>query len=222
MAEKGYSNQRAMEMDKLESISNKPRPTASVMGSGDFGKALAKRLLLAGYDVVIGSRSPDARKSNHLFTCNVVSVEEASDFSDVIFLAIPRRGYDEMMKAIAERLNGKIVVDVSNRTKTSGDGVSHAEYLASLIPEARVVKGFNVISAWALENDIYGGSRLVYICGDHLESKEKVGLNFFICYFCGIISSYVSFMIFFKHHLIIVVVYCISPISIVVFLHAYC
>ena len=178
MAKHGYSNEHAMEMDKFETVTGKPRPTVTVLGSGDFGKALAKRLSLAGYDVVIGSRSPDMRKSSpSLLSHNVVSVEEASDHSDVIFLAIPRRGYDEMMKSLSARLNGKIVVDVSNRTQTSSDGLSHAEYLASLVPGARVVKGFNVISAWALENDIYGGSRLVYICGDQLEAKEKVCFN---------------------------------------------
>jgi predicted dinucleotide-binding enzyme len=159
------------------------------VGSGDFGKALAKRLSMAGFDVVIGSRTPETRKSSSdLLSYHVESVEEALNYSDVIFLAIPQRGYDEMMKSLGARLDGKIVVDVSNRTKMSGDGVSHAEYLASLIPGARVVKGFNVISAWALENDIYGGSRLVYICGDHLESKEKV--NFVSCHFST--SSYLA------------------------------
>ena len=70
---------------------------------------------------------------------------------------------------------GKIVVDVSNRTQTSFKELSNAEYLSSLLPKAHVVKGFNVISAWALEQDIYGGSRTVYICGDIAEAKEKVG-----------------------------------------------
>ena len=70
--------------------------------------------------------------------------------------------------------SGKIFVDVSNRTEAYDGGSSHAEYLAKLAPTAHVVKGFNVISAWALENDVYGGSKMVYLCGDNAEAKEKV------------------------------------------------
>ena len=70
-------------------------------------------------------------------------------------------------------------MDVSNRSQATPDGRSQAEFLAQLAPTAHVVKGFNVISAWALENDIYGGSRMVYLCGDNDEAKEKV--DFHIC-----------------------------------------
>ena len=70
-------------------------------------------------------------------------------------------------------------MDVSNRSQATPDGRSQAEFLAQLVPTAHVVKGFNVISAWALENDIYGGSRMVYLCGDNDEAKEKV--DFHIC-----------------------------------------
>ena len=70
-------------------------------------------------------------------------------------------------------------MDVSNRSQTSPDDRSQAEFLARLAPTAHVVKGFNVISAWALENDNCNGSRMVYICGDNDEAKEKV--DFHIC-----------------------------------------
>ncbi|KAB7495650.1 Metalloreductase STEAP4, partial [Armadillidium nasatum] len=38
---------------------------------------------------------------------------------------------------------------------------SNAEYLQGLIPEAKVVKGFNVLSAYALENGGLQGSKEV-------------------------------------------------------------
>ena len=46
---------------------------------------------------------------------------------------------------------GKILVDVSNNRRVNQYPESNAEYLASLLPRAVVVKGFNVISAWAMQ-----------------------------------------------------------------------
>lgn len=46
---------------------------------------------------------------------------------------------------------GKILVDVSNNRRVNQYPESNAEYLASLLPESIVVKGFNVISAWAMQ-----------------------------------------------------------------------
>lgn len=46
---------------------------------------------------------------------------------------------------------GKILVDVSNNRRMNQYPESNAEYLASLLPDSIVVKGFNVISAWTLQ-----------------------------------------------------------------------
>ncbi|XP_046864239.1 metalloreductase STEAP4-like [Xenia sp. Carnegie-2017] len=154
---------------------NKTQEKLTVLGTGDFGRALTKRLSTAGYHVVMGSRNPEkCRGLLHLLPFNIVSLNDALEHSDIIFLAIPLHGYDSLSTSLGSQLNGKIVVDVSNRTQTSFNELSNAEYLSSLLPKAHVVKGFNVISAWALEQDIYGGSRIVYICGDNAEAKEKV------------------------------------------------
>ena len=42
-------------------------------------------------------------------------------------------------------------MDVSNNRRVNQYPESNAEYLASLLPRAVVVKGFNVISAWAMQ-----------------------------------------------------------------------
>ena len=46
---------------------------------------------------------------------------------------------------------------------------SNAEYLQGLVPDARVVKGFNVLSAYALENGGLQGSKEV--------SNQKLNLK---------------------------------------------
>ncbi|XP_046863465.1 metalloreductase STEAP4-like [Xenia sp. Carnegie-2017] len=139
----------------------KPREKLTVLGTGDFCRALTKRLSTAGYHVVMG------------IPFNIVSLNDALEHSDIIFLAISLHGYDSLLTSLGSQLNGKIVVHVSNRTQTSFNELSNAEDLSSLLPKAHVVKDFNVISAWALELDIYGGSRTVYICGDNAEAKKR-------------------------------------------------
>lgn len=42
-------------------------------------------------------------------------------------------------------------MDVSNNRRVNQYPESNAEYLASLLPDSVVVKGFNVISAWAMQ-----------------------------------------------------------------------
>lgn len=42
-------------------------------------------------------------------------------------------------------------MDVSNNRRVNQYPESNAEYLASLLPDSIVVKGFNVISAWAMQ-----------------------------------------------------------------------
>ena len=180
MAKRELDGKPLLEMNKLDVGPIEPRAAVTVLGTGDFGKALAQRLSLVGYDVVIGSRSAEKRSATLSQNYRILSIEDAVNHSDIVFLAIPRDGYQQMAALLQTRVDNKIVVDVSNRTDASRDATSHAEHLASLLPAARVVKGFNVVSAWALENDIYGGSRLVYVCGDDPAAKTEVGHRFYV------------------------------------------
>ena len=104
---KTYSQDEDIEMAGRKDISKEIRQRITVLGSGDFGRALTKRLSLAGFDVVIGSRDPEKRKKcAHLAAFKIASLEEALGHSDVIFLAIPSDGYDEMMSSLSCKLTG--------------------------------------------------------------------------------------------------------------------
>ncbi|CAB4035246.1 Metalloreductase STEAP4, partial [Paramuricea clavata] len=167
-------NSTMLEMDKINDVTKKTSLTVTVLGTGDFGRALTKRLSLSGYNVVMGSRSPESKKNcSILRSFQILSIDDACNHSEVVMLAIPREGYDRMVELYGKLLQNKIVVDVSNPTQASCDGSSHAEYLASLLPGARVVKGLNMVSAWTLENDVFGGSRQVFICGDDQAAKDQ-------------------------------------------------
>jgi len=142
-----------------------------VLGNGDFGRALAGRLAQAGYSPVIGSRNPD--KFSSLTPAGVeLSSYEVACKSDILVVAIPQPYYHTLP---AELLKGKILIDCSNRSTVKRQSVqSQAEYLAELYPDSTVVKGFNVLSAYALENGGLQGSKQVFIAGDSIAAKSRV------------------------------------------------
>ncbi|KAJ0059697.1 hypothetical protein NL108_009817, partial [Boleophthalmus pectinirostris] len=69
----------------------------------------------------------------------------------------------------------KILVDVSNNRRVNQYPESNAEYLSSLLPSCTVVKGFNVISAWAMQQSYpLDASTHVYICSDSVWARQQV------------------------------------------------
>ena len=163
----------------MEEIKQKPKTSGdsmviTILGSGDFGRALALRMVQSGYTVCIGSRNPErnryissinsTKKINrnirfHKFFfralvekvgAKLMKTEEAIDASHIIVMAVPKDFYDRQPLKLLE---GKTVIDVSNRaTLHRKEEVSQAEYLQSLLPKSAVIKSFNVLSAYALES----------------------------------------------------------------------
>ena len=138
--------------------------TVGIIGNGDYGKALATRFMKLGIVAYSGSRDPKKDEDT------LVTYEEAASKGNIIFLAIPCRCYDEVVPPLESYLQGKIVVDISNPVKES-DGCN-AIQLSKLLPNSYILKAFNTVSAWAMENDIFGGSRETYICGDDRDGRQ--------------------------------------------------
>uniref|UniRef100_A0A8C0FX65 STEAP4 metalloreductase n=1 Tax=Bubo bubo TaxID=30461 RepID=A0A8C0FX65_BUBBB len=136
--------------------SNK-RETICIFGTGDFGRALGHKMIQSGYPVVFGSRS--TQKSSLIpKDAEVLSHAEAAQKAAIIIIAIQRQHYN-FLTSLAEILHGKVLVDVSNNLKINQYPESNAEYLAQLVPGAKVVKAFNTVSAWALQSGTLDASR---------------------------------------------------------------
>ncbi|XP_020796408.2 metalloreductase STEAP2 [Boleophthalmus pectinirostris] len=149
-------------------------PTITILGSGDFSRALALRLLRGGFHVVVGSRRP--KQAAHCFphVVDVTHYEDAVGKANMVFLAIRREHYSVLWD-LKHLLEGKILVDVSNNRRVNQYPESNAEYLSSLLPSCTVVKGFNVISAWAMQQSYpLDASTHVYICSDSVWARQQV------------------------------------------------
>uniref|UniRef100_A0A3B5MSA8 STEAP family member 4 n=1 Tax=Xiphophorus couchianus TaxID=32473 RepID=A0A3B5MSA8_9TELE len=148
--------------------------TVCIFGTGDLGRSLGQRLLQSGYRLVYGSRRPHS--------CGpvppgaqVMSHEVAAQSASLVFVCVQREHYD-FLETLAPQLNGKVLVDVSNNLKKNMYPEANAEYLQKLIPGAHVVKAFNTLSAWALQNGPSDANRQVYLCGNNPEAKQAVAV----------------------------------------------
>ncbi|XP_014808427.1 PREDICTED: metalloreductase STEAP4 [Calidris pugnax] len=158
-------------MALASNVSNK-REAVCIFGTGDFGRALGHKLVQSGYPVVFGSRSTQT-SSLIPKDAEVLSHAEAAQKAAIIIIAIQRQHYS-FLAPLAEILRGKVLVDISNNVKINQYPESNAEYLAQLVPGAKVVKAFNTVSAWALQSGTLDASRQVFVCGDDMEAKQMV------------------------------------------------
>ncbi|XP_015224660.1 metalloreductase STEAP2 [Cyprinodon tularosa] len=148
--------------------------TVAVLGSGDFSKGITSRLLRCGFKVVVGSRRPKLASHSFPHVVDVSHYEEALRKSNVVFLALHREHYSQLWD-LKHLMAGKVLVDVSNNRRVNQYPESNAEYLASLLPDSVVVKGFNVISAWAMQQShTKDASTQVFICSDSIEARQLI------------------------------------------------
>ncbi|CAF0808452.1 unnamed protein product [Didymodactylos carnosus] len=150
--------------------------SVGIIGTGNMARALAKRLIFSGYKVVLGSRRPEDRQQlllNDMYTNDVeiTAISSCIERNEIIFVALHVEFYSSILVA---DLDGKILVDISNQTRVKNLNLSNAEYLSSLVPNGRVVKAFNVLPAFVIENDATGGPRRVFVAGDHASAKDAV------------------------------------------------
>jgi hypothetical protein len=160
---------------------------AVVGGTGPQGKGLAYRFARHGHAVVLGSRSAEkaaaaADEVNGRLPDAAVTGdtnEAACAAADVVLLAIPYDGHDELVASLP--LAGKTVISCVNplafdkrgaygRVIDGGEG-SAAESAQRLAPDATVVGAFHHVSAVSLWGEADYLDEDVLVCGDSADGK---------------------------------------------------
>jgi 8-hydroxy-5-deazaflavin:NADPH oxidoreductase len=163
---------------------------AVIGGTGPQGKGLGYRFAKHGHDVVLGSRAAEraegvaeevrARLGEGAGTVSGASNAEACEAADVVVLAVPYDGHDELVADLP--LAGKTVISCVNPLAfdkrgahglviDGGEG-SAAESAQRLQPEATVVGAFHNVSAVGLWSDEDYLDEDVLCVGDSEEGKE--------------------------------------------------
>ena len=162
-----------------------------ILGSGVVGQTLANGFLKHGYEVMVGTRSPEklaewkAKAGKH---GRVGSFAETAAFGEVLVLAAKGTAAKETLKlANAKQLNGKVILDATNPIADAPpqNGVlkfftsldqSLMEQLQAAFPDARFVKAFSCIGNAFMVNPDFGGiAPTMFICGNDTDAKKEAG-----------------------------------------------
>lgn len=133
----------------------------AVLGAGNIGGTLGRKWAAAGNHVSFGVSNPSGSKSQALRadlgdTVKIGSVADALAAGDVVLVAVPGGAVDELVKANAALLDGKIIIDAANRMGGSGPMNSLATF-KSLTPSAHVFRAFNSYGWENFANPLYQG-----------------------------------------------------------------
>ncbi|KAF0300757.1 Metalloreductase STEAP4 [Amphibalanus amphitrite] len=158
--------------DPPESVKESEERHLSVLGAGDYGRALAGRAALCGWRVTLGSRRPTRVPAlAEDADVTVVSTEKAAAAADLLVVCVPAHFYHSLP---LDLLANKVVVDVSNGVSAEEvSQLANAERLQALAPTAKVVKAFNVVSAYALERGLQAGKQ-VMVAGESASARRRV------------------------------------------------
>jgi 8-hydroxy-5-deazaflavin:NADPH oxidoreductase len=157
-------------------------------GTGDQGRGLARRLVMAGQKVIIGSRDAGraATAAATVGTAPQVTGESNADTAaaaDVVIVAVPWEGHGDLLASLAGQLAGKVVIDCVNPMGFDSRGAypipvpegSAAQQAAAVLPDSKVVGAFHHVSATLLlDPDVAELDQDILVLGDDREATDLV------------------------------------------------
>jgi len=151
----------------------------AIIGAGNVGRALATSLTRAGHEVTITSEhaANAVEVASQSGATAGTSNEAAAANADVVVLALQASSIGAVATAMGSSLDGKVVIDVSNRPTPNPDGAptSIAEELQTQLPAARVIKAFNTVFASRQANaQVAGIAPDGFVAGDDAAAKRTV------------------------------------------------
>ncbi|GAA3149586.1 putative dinucleotide-binding enzyme [Kribbella aluminosa] len=166
-------------------MSDNDKLTIGAIGAGRVAQTIARLALAAGHQVILSnSRGPESLTDlvGQLGEGASAGTVEDTARADITILAV---GWDQVPAALENGgdLNGRIVIDTTNQWHHHdmqapvdlGDQTG-SEYIATLMPGARVVKGFNTVfmNVVAQSADRTDGRLVIFLAGDDTEANATV------------------------------------------------
>lgn len=142
----------------------------SVIGTGNVGSVLTRRLTEIGHDLTVANTSTASAR---------IASQVAA--ADLVVLAIPFTAVAGLADEIKTAVVGKTVVDATNplaadfMSLTMGHTTSGGEQVAAALPGATVVKAFSTVFAANLGGpELAGGKLFLPVAGDDDTARKIV------------------------------------------------
>ncbi|MEV0249218.1 NAD(P)-binding domain-containing protein [Nocardia sp. NPDC050712] len=160
-----------------------------IIGAGNMARALGGGWVAAGHEVLVGARNGSAAgEVAAAIGARAGSIAAAAEFGEVVLLGLPVDALDEVLRANAGALSGRVLIDCTNAfapdfANPHGPTTfplfeeAVAERVAATVPGAHVVKAFNLLAAevWAgPERSFEGRTLTVPLCGDDPAVLDRV------------------------------------------------
>ena len=161
-----------------------------IIGSGDVGQVLGRGFANHGYEVKLGSRTPNSEKlkawqAKCQGKASTGTFSETAAHGEILVLATLGTAVEEAIKLCGpDRFADKLVIDASNPLDFSkgmppglfvGTTDSLGEKVQRLLPTAKVVKCFNTVNNQTMINPkMKEGLPDMVICGNDEDAKRKV------------------------------------------------
>lgn len=161
----------------------------AILGTGMVGQALARGFIGIGYEVVFGTRDPGGESARKAVAqasgAGAATFAEAARQADFAVLATGWPGTENAVRmAGADNLKGKLLIDVTNPLDASqgvppklavGFTTSAGEMIQAWLPQSRVVKAFNTVTAGHMvDPKLAGGPPTMFIAGNDKDAKAQV------------------------------------------------
>lgn len=162
--------------------------TVGVIGAGNMGRAIARRLVAGGHTIYLADTNAERLKSvaSEIATfgpgiVQPVATSAAAVESEIVVLATRYNESTRVAVELSDVLRGKVVIDISNPLNdTFNDLVtdpttSAAEEIQRRLKGAQVVKAFNTTFAPVLFAGQLDGVDLdVFLASDYADAKAQV------------------------------------------------
>jgi predicted dinucleotide-binding enzyme len=145
----------------------------TIIGFGKIGQALAKAFARSGIEVSVATtRNPEGFASAAAAIGPEIIPKKLAEAvkADIVFLAVRYESHRDVAKALPI-WKGKTIIDVTNAYGVSPEelgGQPSSKVVAQAFMGARLVRGFNHLSAAVLDQDpaVRGGRRVVFLASD--------------------------------------------------------
>ena len=148
-----------------------------VLGTGQVGGTVGRKLATLGHEVMLGSRDPKARAAAFAGAArlSVGTLTEAASYGEWVVNALPG---EQSLKTLGDcAIDGKILIDVGNYDSAVDRPIKVplGEALQRAFPKVRLVKALNSVSAHIMVDPAALPSpHTVFVASNDADAKDRV------------------------------------------------